>query len=161
MTLEEYIKQNYKEDKPLSYEKWLIAQVDFNGNGKVDSGKIYRTNKNGRQVWTGAYYKEDNAYKKLQKDPATYSNWEAYVQTKVQQNAERLRQVKAIWETSQAYEKGAVEAADAFNSDKKIQTIGDKEQEYYVQNTKLDFVKYAIIGGVAIVLILIITSKKK
>lgn len=152
MTLDEYLKSNYKEEIALPYDKWLISQVDFNGNGKVDSGKIYRTNDRGRQVWTGSYYKEDNAYKRLQNDPSTYAKWEAYKETIVAANNQKLRQLKAIWETSQAFENGAT-AEDLFKADNGIVTRYEQEQKAAQTN---NYIKYAliallIIGGIIVV----------
>lgn len=160
MTLEEYIKKNYKEEPILSYDKWLLKQVDFNNNGKVDVYE-YRTNKKGKQVWTGRYSKEDNEYKRLQKDPNTYTNWEGYVQTITQTNAERLRQVKAVWEASQAYEKGSVEAQDAFNRDNQITTIQETEQAINIQNQQMYMKKILLIGGISLIAFLILMTFKK
>ena len=157
MTLQEYLNQNYKEETALPYEKWLIAQVDFNGNGKVDSGKIYRTNERGRQVWTGAYYKEDNAYKRLQNDAATYSKWEAYRDTIIASNNQKLRQLKAIWETNNAFESGAATSEDLFKANNGIKTRYDEDMERGQINS---YFKYGLVA-LAIVGLIIVFSKKK
>ena len=157
MTLEEYLKSNYKEEIALPYDKWLISQVDFNGNGKVDSGKIYRTNNRGRKVWTGSYYKEDNAYKRLQNDPSTYAKWEAYKETIIAANNQKLRQLKAIWETSQSFENGTATAEDLFKADNGIVTRYQQDQQALQTN---NYIKYALIALVIIGGIVLISKSK-
>ena len=155
MTLDEYLKSNYKEEIALPYDKWLIAQVDFNGNGKVDT-KEYRVNNRGKTVYAGLS-KEDNAYKRLQNDPSTYSKWEAYKETIIAANNQKLRQLKALWETSQAFENGTATAEDLFKADNGIVTRYEQDQQAAQTN---NYIKYALIALLIIGGIIVVSKRK-
>lgn len=151
MTLEEYLKSNYTEEIALPYDKWLISQVDFNGNGKVDT-KEYRVNSKGKTVYAGLS-KEDNAYRRLQEDPSTYSKWEAYKETIIAANNQKLRQLKAMWETSQAFENGTATAEDLFKADNGIVTRYQQDQQAAQTNNyiKYGLIALLIIGGITLI----------